>query len=72
MKSFNIPFKVKRVCPFCGEDNTVTVEFEDWVYYQRGIDVLIQYAFPYLSAEEREIIISGICPKCGGSVFSDC
>ena len=32
---------------------------------------LVQIAFPYLSAEERETLISGICPKCWDETFGE-
>lgn len=54
-------------CPFCGEVNTVTVSCEDFNAWQNG--ELVQNAFPYLSSEEREMLVSGICPKCWERTF---
>ena len=54
-------------CPVCGEVNTVTVSCEDFNAWQNG--ELIQIAFSYLSAEEREIIKTGICGKCWENMF---
>lgn len=54
-------------CPFCGKESEVTVTFKGWSDYLDGASV--QVAFPNLSATEREIIISGICPQCQESVF---
>ena len=54
-------------CPFCGRESEVAVTMEGWSKYVNGFSV--QTAFPKLSATEREIIISGICPKCQESIF---
>lgn len=54
-------------CPFCGRESDVKVTMEEWSNYVNGASV--QVAFPNLSAIEREVIISGICPKCQESVF---
>lgn len=55
-------------CPICGEEKKIYVNFEDWIDWTSGTSV--QVAFPYLSADEREQIISGICPTCWARMFS--
>lgn len=53
-------------CPLCGKVHNVTVDkagFERWI-----LGVSVKSAFPYLSADEREILLSGICPECWGSM----
>lgn len=54
-------------CPFCGHANFVEVNENDYLDWQDG--ELAQNAFPYLSADEREMLISGICPKCWDSML---
>jgi hypothetical protein len=49
-------------CPFCGLIQTVRVSPDSYKEYKGG--ALAQNAFPYLDGDEREIIISGICPEC--------
>lgn len=49
-------------CPFCGRGNEVEVNENDFFDWHDGVSVAV--AFPYLSASEREMLISGICPKC--------
>ena len=49
-------------CPFCGCANFVEVNEEDYWDYEDGMKAV--EAFPYLSANEREMLISGICPTC--------
>ena len=54
-------------CPFCGRVNEVEVNEADYLDWDDG--VLVQVAFPYLSADEREMLISGICPTCWDEMF---
>lgn len=54
-------------CPFCGHANFVEVNEDDYLDWQDG--KLAQDAFPYLSADEREMLISGICPTCWDGMF---
>ena len=54
-------------CPICGHGNEVEVNEMDYLDWQDG--VLAQVAFPYLSANEREALISGICPTCWENMF---
>jgi len=58
---------VGRECPFCGEYHEVLVSEADFVNWQGG--ELAQVAFPYLSGDEREILISGICSACWDKMF---
>ena len=60
---------VVTVCPFCGKVNEVGVNEMDYWDWQDG--ALVQNAFPYLSADEREALISGICPKCWNKMFGE-
>lgn len=54
-------------CPFCGKEYTVEVELKDYWAWQMG--ELAQDAFPYLSATERESLISQLCPECQEKMF---
>ena len=60
---------VMTLCPFCGEMHEVPVNEDDYWDWQDGTSV--QDAFPYLTADEREMLISGICPKCWDKTFGD-
>ena len=59
--------EVLLICPFCGAEHSVMVEMEDYFAWQDG--ELAQKAFPYLSATEREQLISHICPECQDKIF---
>lgn len=54
-------------CPFCGGGTGVHVNESDYWDWDDG--ELAQVAFPYLSASERETLISGICPTCWDGMF---
>ena len=56
------PIGIFCVCPLCGAEHIVEVEFDDYCRWQDG--ELTQRAFPYLSAQEREYLITGICEDC--------
>ena len=45
---------LETVCPFCGRVSEVDVYEEDYYAWNSG-NKLVQDAFPYLSADEREI-----------------
>ena len=63
-----MPMEIECRCPFCGVVRTVTVDAIDYLAWEVG-DALAQDAFPYLSADEREMLISGICPTCWEKTF---
>ena len=49
-------------CPICGRGNFIEVNDDDYDDWSEGMNT--QIAFPYLSANEREMLISGTCPTC--------
>ena len=55
------------ICPICGIAHSVCVRSEDYDAWQAG--ALAQNAFPYLTAEEREQLISHLCPICQADIF---
>lgn len=59
---------VGTTCPMCYKRNAIEVNKADFEKWQNG--ELIQVAMPYLSADEREMIKTGICPKCWDKMFS--
>ena len=56
-------------CCFCGKKHSVRVNETDYLKYEGG--ALVQNAFPYLTATEREQIVSGMCPTCQKNIFGD-
>lgn len=53
---------IETECPFCGDRKIIRVRKKDYIAWQDG--ALIQRAFPYLTANERERLSTGICPSC--------
>ena len=54
-------------CVRCKERQHITTKTEDLDSWENG--ELIQNAMPYLSAGEREILISGVCEACFDNMF---
>lgn len=54
--------RVTTKCPFCSSTHDVRVDQTGWLKRQDG--ALIQDALPELSVDDRERLISGICPEC--------
>jgi hypothetical protein len=59
---------VKTKCPCCGCENVVSMTDEQYIEYSAGYKN-IQFIFPDWSAEKRELLISGVCPKCWRNIF---
>lgn len=57
-------------CNKCGAATTMMVRIEDLVMWELG--KYIQEAMPYLSADERELLISGTCGVCWEKMFGNC
>lgn len=57
-------------CPNCGAYKTLLVNKNAYRAWRHG-EMLIQDAFPELSKEDRERLITGICPKCWKELFGD-
>ena len=58
---------VVTLCRFCGVTHTVTVKANDYRRYKMGSHA--QHCFPYLSDDERELLISGTCKECWEKLF---
>jgi hypothetical protein len=58
---------VKGPCYSCKKELSVTVPQDDLAKFRKG--VFAQDCFPYLSAADREFLISGICDDCWNEMF---
>jgi hypothetical protein len=56
-------------CYICQVIEIVIAPEEDFIKWQEG--GYIQDIFPYLFAETREIMISGICGECYNKMFGE-
>lgn len=61
-KEFENPYPIAKRCPFCGKVSNVVVEVSDYKKWVGG--EYVQNAFPYLNADQREILLTGICEDC--------
>ncbi len=55
-------YTITSQCPFCKVSKDIRVKLKDYDDWQDGM--LAQEAFPYLSAEDREMVLTGTCPQC--------
>lgn len=57
-------------CVVCDQPQSIALRTADLDRFLNG--ALVQDAFPYLTADEREMhFLSGICGKCFDSMFPD-
>lgn len=54
-------------CQGCHGETHLSLSIEDFNRWQAGMK--IQDAFPNLDADQREMLISGTCPKCWNRMF---
>jgi hypothetical protein len=59
--------KLWATCNRCKDQVEMAVNVDDYTSWENGS--LIQDAMPYLSAGEREVLISGTCGKCFDKMF---
>lgn len=60
--------KIETNCVICRQTCIILVKYKDFEKYQLR-QGYIQDIFSYLSAEEREILISGVCGTCFDKMF---
>lgn len=59
----NIDYEMKiTICPFCRKTTLVKVNTKNFDKWKKG--EYIQDALSELSFSDREMLITGICPKC--------
>jgi hypothetical protein len=54
---------ITKPCIRCGEEQKVEVPEEGYLRWTRGQDT-IENAMPQVSADDREILLSAMCPHC--------
>lgn len=57
------------VCVVCAGLVELQVDLTDYAMWRNG--TLIQHAMPYLSAAEREVLISRVCAVCFDKNFRE-
>lgn len=61
--------RLKVRCTMCRQVYTLDVQMQDYQRYREG--AMVQDAFPYLSAGQRELLISGLCDTCWDYTFRE-
>lgn len=61
-------YNLSTMCLICGKTEGVIVNSQDYFNWNHGMH--IQNAFPYLTANQREILISGFCGQCFDETFA--
>jgi hypothetical protein len=60
---------ITNSCILCGKESSVSVDSHSLYLYNQG--AMIQDAFPTLTANEREVIKTGIHGECWDEQFGD-
>lgn len=60
---------VVNPCVFCNKEYEVAVDFADFEKYANGALVKVAFPSPKYSADDREFLISSICPHCQSKFF---
>ena len=56
-------------CPICHNPSIIQVPDHEYMEWQLG--AYIQDAMPSLTADEREQLLTGICPDCWADSFGE-
>ena len=59
----------EKSCIKCGAMHDIVADPDDFAAWAKG--TLIQDAMPYMSADERELLISSICGLCFDMMFGE-
>lgn len=61
---------LKVTCIVCNKTYELPVYEEDYNKYMAH-ECMVQDAFPYLTPDQRELLISGICDSCFDNLFDE-
>lgn len=57
------------ICRFCEEMNFIVLDRRGYEHWQAGMH--IRQAFPWMSAEERRLLVSGVDVDCVETLLDD-
>ncbi len=69
MENRELDFTVTKTCIECKKNYDISLNKEDYNRFLKGEH--IQHAMPYISEDNRELLLSGICGKCFDIIFAD-
>jgi len=56
-------------CIHCGEQSIVEIDRASHALWNAG--AYVQVAFPHMSADEREMLMTGTHPECWAAIFGE-
>ena len=62
-----LDLQLELECKYCDHEETITVPEADYISWHNG--EYIQDAFPYLTAGQRELMLSNTCDTCWDKFF---
>lgn len=60
---------INTICPECKKHTVITVPAKAYQAWREGAKV--QHALSMLNADQREQLMTGICPKCWDKLFKE-
>lgn len=70
MDTNTIQYRTKK-CSWCGEDSVIEIPKDGFNAWKEGKGLHVQDAFPNLSRDVREQLITGIHPVCWDLMFEE-
>lgn len=70
LRKFKDPVILQVTCRICKNTYLIKVERADYEKFEAG-EGHVQDIFPYLSAADRELLISQTCGTCWDKLFND-
>lgn len=67
--SERLDFELECLCEHCEYEENILVHEDDYDAWHNG--VFVQDAFPYLTAAQRELMISNTCDNCWKKFFGE-
>tara|TARA_B100000519_G_C13841603_1_gene249864 strand:+ start:138 stop:431 length:294 start_codon:yes stop_codon:yes gene_type:complete len=64
-----LDLELELECKYCDYEENISVHESDYISWHNG--EFIQDAFPYLTAGQRELMISNTCDDCWNRFFPD-
>jgi hypothetical protein len=64
-----LDLQLELECMYCNYKEVITVREADYISWHNG--QFIQDAFPYLTAGQRELMISNTCDTCWNKFFPE-
>jgi hypothetical protein len=65
--------RLTYACPFCGKETVIELNLDETLALSDGLanHRHIQDIFPKMDATNREVMVSGMCPKCQDKWFNE-